>query len=121
MGGLAMLLIVDDDPAVKSAMERWLQLRGFEPDTAADGAEAVEKCRCSPYKIVIMDIEMPKMNGIEAIRAIKQNHPGMPIIILTGFVHDVEKLHDVAVEGILAKPIRMLELETAIRGVIERA
>ncbi len=101
-------------------MERWLRLRGFEPDTAVDGAEAVEKCRCNHYEIAIMDIEMPRMNGIEAIRVIKRNRPDMPIIVLTGFVHDVEKLHDVVVEGILTKPIRMHELEDAIRGVLER-
>ncbi len=116
-----MILLVDDEPAVRRAMERWMRLRGFDPDTAADGVEAVEKCRCNRYEIVVMDIEMPRMNGIEAIRRIKQDHMDLPIIILTGFVHDVERLHDITVEGILAKPIRMFELENAIRGVLGSA
>jgi len=116
-----MILIVDDEPAVRRAMERWLQLRGFDPDTAGDGVEAVEKCRNNHYDMVVMDIEMPRMNGIDAIRAIKQDRQDTRIIILTGFVHDVERLHDVMVEGVLAKPIRMMELENAIRGVLGAA
>ncbi len=102
-------------------MDRWLKLRGFETDTANDGAEAVEKCRCKAYEIVTMDLEMPRMNGVEAIRVIKRDSPTTPIIVLTGFVNDVEKLHGVTVEGILTKPIRMHDLENAIREVIERA
>ena len=115
-----MILIVDDEPTVRCAIERWLKLRGFEPDTAADGAEAVEKCRSCRYEAVVMDIEMPRMNGVEAIRLIKRDSPATPIIVLTGFVNDLERLRDVVVENILAKPIRMRDLEDAIRGVIAR-
>ena len=115
-----MILIVDDEPAVRYAMERWLKLRGFEVDTAADGAEAVEKCGGCAYETVIMDIEMPRMNGVEAIRIIKRDRHATPIIVLTGFVNDLERLHDVTVEDILTKPIRMHELENAIQGAIAR-
>lgn len=101
-------------------MDRWLRLRGFETDTATNGAEAVEKCRDRHYEIVTMDLEMPRMNGIEAIRVIKRDCPEIPIIVLTGFVNDLDKLHGLTVEGILIKPIRMHDLENAIRGVIER-
>jgi CheY-like chemotaxis protein len=101
-------------------MDRWLKLRGFETDTANDGAEAVQKCRCNSYELVTMDLEMPIMNGVEAIRVIKRDCPDTPIIVLTGFVNDLEKLHGVSVEGILTKPIRMYDLENAIREVLQR-
>jgi len=102
-------------------MDRWLRLRGFETDLAADGAEAVAKCKTNPYEIVTMDLEMPRMNGIEAIRIIKRDHPGLPVIVLTGFVNDLEKLHGLTVDGILTKPIRMHQLEEAIRETIAKA
>jgi CheY-like chemotaxis protein len=96
-------------------------MRGFETDTANDGAEAVEKCRANRYEIVTMDLEMPRMNGIEAIRVIKRDCPDTPILILTGFVNDVEKLHGLTVQGVLTKPVRMHDLESVIREVIARA
>jgi two-component system OmpR family response regulator len=115
-----VILIVDDEPAVRCAVDRWLQLRGFETDTANDGAEAVEKCRCNHYEIVTMDLEMPIMSGVEAIQVLKRDFPDLPILVLTGFVNDVERLHGVTVDGILTKPIRMHELESAIRKIIKR-
>ena len=115
-----MILIVDDEASVRSAMDQWLRMRGFETDTANDGAEAVEKCRFNRYEIVTMDLEMPRMSGVEAIQLIKRDHPELPIIVLTGFANDVEKLHRVTVEAVLVKPIRMHELESAIRVIIDR-
>ncbi len=102
-------------------MERWMRLRGFEPDTATDGMEAVEKCRLNRYEIIVMDVEMPRMDGIEAIQVIKREGCHAPIIVLTGFVHDLERLRGISVEVVLAKPIRMQELENAIRNIIATA
>ena len=116
-----MILIVDDEPAIRYAIDRWMRLRGFDTDTANDGAEAVEKCRCKQYEMVTMDIEMPIMNGVEAIRVLKRDCPDMPIIVLTGFVNELERLHGVRVEGVLVKPIRMHDLEKAIRDILARA
>lgn len=112
------ILIVDDETGIRSALGRWFCIRGFQVDEAADGAEAVQKCRQGVYDVVTMDLEMPRMNGLEAIEAIGTLRPGMPVIILTGFLQDIEIRPDCHAARVLTKPIRLQELEKHVRDVL---
>ena len=113
-----LILIVDDDPTIRVAMDRWFKVRGFDTDVAEDGVEAVEKCRNNYYDVVTMDLEMPRMNGIDAIRIIKQDVPNIPIIVLTGYARNADQLQNMGVERILTKPLRMMELEKEVRRIV---
>jgi len=112
------ILIVDDETGIRNALGRWFCIRGFHVDEAADGVEAVQKCRQGAYDVVTMDLEMPRMNGLEAIEAIGAMRPGMPVIILTGFLQEVEIGPDCRAARILTKPIRLQELEKHVRDVL---
>jgi len=112
------ILIVDDETGIRNALGRWFYIRGFQVDEAADGVEAVQKCRQTSYDIVTMDLEMPRMNGLAAIDAIGTICPGTPVIILTGFLQEVEIGPECRAARILTKPIRLQELEKHVREVL---
>lgn len=112
------LLIVDDEPKVRTALVSWFKLRGYCVDEAVNGYEAVKKCQQKEYDIVTMDIEMPQMNGIEAIEFIRKDYPDLPIIILTGFLLDTSTFPSNAVSAVLSKPLRPSELERHIRQAL---
>jgi len=93
------LLIADDDPVVRGSIRRVLER---DPDTevigeASDGEEAVRLARELHPGIVLMDISMPHMNGLEALRLTKQAHPDTKVIVVT--VHGEEPYRKVAMAG----------------------
>jgi CheY-like chemotaxis protein len=73
---LGRALVVDDEPVIRSLYSEVLQAMGFKVDTAADGQEGIERLRASPYNLIISDIRMPKMTGIELILKADQIRPG---------------------------------------------
>lgn len=118
--GKPRLLIVDDEHGIRAALDRWFSLRGFEVDQAADGREALECCRKKQYDIITMDLEMPKMGGLEAIPAIRKFQPRVPIVVLTGYVQDGGAALESGAAKVLTKPVRLRELEEELRGLLVR-
>jgi len=80
------VLVVDDEPTIPPAIGRLVNVSGYESEGAADGAEALEKIAPDPlrYDLVFLDINMPGMDGIEALPKIKELDPDLPVVILTG-------------------------------------
>lgn len=78
------LLLVDDEPDVLHAYTRRFERRNAEIETASTGGEALEKVGKDRFDVVILDVMMPGMNGIETLRRIKALKPDLPVIILTG-------------------------------------
>lgn len=78
-------LVVDDDPAMQLALQETLNRNGFEVSTASDGNEGVERCMQEPFVIVIADVRMPRVGGIEMLRAIKRQTPGTVVIMMTAY------------------------------------
>lgn len=114
------ILIVDDDEAIRTALQRWFSLRGFEANVAEDGVDAVEKCTIDAYDVLLMDLEMPRMGGIEAMARVGELLPGVPVIVLTGY-------SDVSNEGVLSdaakvlnKPLPLRDIEGAVRELLAR-
>jgi DNA-binding NtrC family response regulator len=79
------LLVVDDEFAIQKALVKYLRKIGYDVDSANDGAEAVEKVKNKIYDLVISDLKMPNMSGIELIRACKKISPSTTFLIMTGF------------------------------------
>lgn len=109
------ILIVDDDMNVRSAFHHWFSCRGFDADEAEDGVEAVEKCTRGAYDVITLDLEMPRMTGVQALPLIRKSQPDVPIIVLTGYANETGStgLNDVA--RVLIKPMSLRELETVVR------
>lgn len=119
----ASILIVDDYKMIREAWNQLLQLHGYVNvvGEAENGKEAIEKCELLKPDLVLMDINMPEMNGVDAIRIIKNQHPWIKIIALTvqmelAFVKSVLKY---GAEGFITKNSDKEELFKAIELVLD--
>lgn len=112
------ILIVDDESSIRTALQRWFTIRGFDVDQAADGVEAVDKCQEQCYDIVTMDLEMPRMNGLEAIVALRKFRPEVPIVVLTGYMREGQSAMSYGATKVMTKPVRLVDLETQIRELL---
>ena len=79
------VLIVDDEAVIRKGLLRVMQGRGYHAESAESGFEAIEKLQKTPFNIVITDLKMPGMDGIEVLKAIKILQPDVPVIIITGY------------------------------------
>lgn len=113
------ILIVDDDALIRDAMQRWFSFRGFEADAAGDGVEAVEKCAAGRYDVITLDLEMPRMTGVEALPHIRRSLPDVPVVVLTGYLHGFEPSALAEVSEVLLKPLGLGEVEQVVRRVLE--
>lgn len=79
------VLVVDDEIAIQKALTRFLRKLDYDADGAGDGAEAVEMCKHKAYDLVISDLTMPTMTGIELLREVRKIHPDAAFLIMTGY------------------------------------
>lgn len=107
------VLVVDDEEMVRSTVTRLLTLSGHDVERAASGAEALEMFSKDKYDVVFTDFGMPEMTGAELARALKDEAPDFPVVLLTGYT-ETEAAHD-QVDGILSKPFKRDDLDTAIQ------
>lgn len=112
------ILIVDDEALLRRTMLAWFEERGFLVDSAADGVEAVEKCSHNQYDIVALDLEMPQMDGLEAMSRIKAMKPDLPVVIVTGFIDRFPGAVLDNAARIFLKPISMRELESELLVIL---
>jgi DNA-binding response OmpR family regulator len=120
----AQILIVDDDANVLLALSRSLKLRGYPyVDEAHSGAEAVEKITRVPYNVMLLDIRMPEMDGMEVLQKAQQIRPNLQVIILTGHAameSALAALKSGVVVDYLMKPASLDQVEAAIRKALRR-
>jgi len=81
----ANILVVDDDPVVRKALKRVLEMRGHSVKTCGTGSVAIEECKSGAFRIAFVDHKMPEMDGMEVIRRIKEIRPSMAIIMITAY------------------------------------
>lgn len=113
------LLVVDDEFAIQKALVKYLKKLGYDVDSAGDGAEAIEKAKGKSYDLVLSDLKMPNMTGIELIRACKKISPSTSYLIMTGF-GTIETAIDAIKEGAFHYITKPFELDD-IALLIEKA
>jgi DNA-binding NtrC family response regulator len=119
----APILVVDDEPDMRAALSHSLNRSGFSVEIAASGSEAVLKIKNSPFSLVISDIKMPEMTGMDLLGTIKNISPGIPVIMITAFGtinNAVEAMQAGATDYIL-KPFSFEILEAAVKKAIAAA
>jgi len=123
MAEQARILVVDDEPAVQSALARALSLEHYEVAQASDGREALERLGNAPYEAVILDIAMPRMDGLEVCRRLRQGGDTTPVLMLTarGEVDDRVAGLDAGADDYLVKPFALRELLARVRALLRRA
>jgi two-component system KDP operon response regulator KdpE len=115
------ILVVDDEPQIRRVMRTTLVAQGYEVSDARTGDEALELVRSEKYDLVLLDVNMPGISGIQTCREIRQGSD-LPIIMLTvrGTERDKVQALDAGADGYLTKPFSMSELLARIRAVLRR-
>lgn len=116
------ILVVDDEKHIIKGIKFNLEHEGYQVETGYDGEEAVELARTGRYDLIILDIMMPKIDGLEACRRIRE-FSAVPIVMLTARGEDMDKLigFDYGVDDYLTKPFNILELKARVRAILRRA
>jgi two-component system KDP operon response regulator KdpE len=117
-----LVLVVDDEPQILRVMRAGLPARGYEVKTASDGEAALEEIRKEMPDILILDLVMPGMTGLEACRRVRE-FSGVPIIVLSakGGERDKVAALDSGADDYVTKPFGMDELLARVRAVLRRA
>src|SRR5271169_535160 len=111
------ILIVDDDPGQRSLLNSFLRSQGFETALADSGERALEMLRAGKFAMMISDVRMPGLSGLETLRRARQEHATLPVLLVTAFtdIRDaVAAMRDGAV-NYLSKPIDLDELLASVR------
>ncbi len=116
------ILVVEDEQSLASALDRGLTKLGYAVDVAGDGEEALEKAGATPYDVVCLDLNLPRVDGLEVCRRLRGDRFGGAIIMLTarsGINERVAGL-DKGADDYLVKPFAFSELAARIRAVTRR-
>ena len=116
------LLVVDDEPAVRSALERALRLEGYEVELAADGAEALRSLAAATPDAIVLDVLMPNVDGLEVCRRLRRAEDQTPVLLLTArdAVADRVEGLDAGADDYLVKPFALEELFARLRALLRR-
>ncbi|MEU6846920.1 response regulator transcription factor [Streptomyces sp. NPDC046716] len=117
------ILIVDDEPAVREALQRSLAFEGYGTEVAVDGADALEKTAAYRPDLLVLDIQMPRMDGLTAARRLRATGSTTPILMLTArdTVGDRVTGLDAGADDYLVKPFELDELFARVRALLRRS
>ena len=122
-GGKERVLIVDDEKDLVAMYRRGLESLGYTVETCEDGQQALERITRDPdrYDIVVTDMTMPRLTGLELIGQVRRIRPDLPVILCTGFSPQISSssTRDLAINKVLMKPVGIRDLVTAIRAVLD--
>ncbi|WP_030771240.1 response regulator transcription factor [Streptomyces sp. NRRL F-2664] len=121
--GEARILVVDDEPAVREALRRSLAFEGYAVQTAVDGLDALDKADSYAPDLIVLDIQMPRMDGLTAARRLRASGSVTPILMLTArdTVGDRVTGLDAGADDYLVKPFELDELFARVRALLRRS
>ena len=116
------ILLVDDEPLILKGLKYTLEQDGYETDTAVDGQEALDKFFSGMYDLVLLDVMLPKVDGLSVCQRIRETS-SVPIIMLTAKGEDMDKILglEYGADDYMTKPFNILEVRARIRTVLRRA
>lgn len=119
----AKILIVDDQKGVRRLLEELFRQEGWEVRSAADGLEALELVAKVLPDLILIDVKMPNMNGLEATQEIMQRQPGISIIMMTAYgeIEVVRQALDAGVKRCISKPFDIKDLRDMVDKVMAEA
>ena len=115
------VLVVEDEAAIADAVAYALEGEGFEVDRAGDGEEALARARDKDYELIVLDLRLPKVNGIEVTRTLR-GESIVPILMLTAKDSEVDRVVglEVGADDYVTKPFSMAELISRVRAILRR-
>ncbi|MFF4414119.1 response regulator transcription factor [Streptosporangium sp. NPDC001559] len=121
-GETARVLVVDDEPALREALQSSLEFEGYRVGLAQDGQAALDVLRREPYELVLLDVMMPRLDGLTACRRLRAAGNHVPVLMLTArdAVGDRVSGLDAGADDYLVKPFELDELLARVRALLRR-
>ena len=118
----AKVLLIEDEPKVAASVKTWLEENDFTVELAPDGAVGRHMAQSKRYDIVLLDLNLPFVNGLEVCRSVRAVHPQMPIILVTALGSVEQKLtgFDAGADDYVVKPFDFRELLARMRTLLKR-
>ena len=115
------ILIVDDNMNMSSLLREILEVFDFEGVNVESGEKALESLESEQYDMVITDLKMPGMSGEELFSAVKQDHPEMPVVVITGYSVSSPETQIILgkADGFLHKPFKVTDVEGLLKDVLK--
>jgi len=116
------VLIIEDDPNVAEVVSRYLEREGYAVDTSADGLEGLEQALADPPDLVVLDLMLPSLGGLDVCRRLRAKVP-VPVIMLTARGEEVDRIAglELGADDYVAKPFSPRELTARVKAVLRRA
>jgi DNA-binding response OmpR family regulator len=116
------ILVVDDDPNIAEVVSRYLAREGYDVETSSDGAVALERALASPPDLIVLDLMLPGIDGLELCRRLRATSP-VPIIMLTAKGDEADRVIglELGADDYVAKPFSVKELTARVKSVLRRA
>jgi DNA-binding response OmpR family regulator len=117
------ILIVEDEPSIALALDDDLRREGYETEVAADGDTAAQKARSQEWDLILLDVMLPKKDGFEVCRELRQAGIRTPILLLTARTHEAEKVLglELGAYDYVTKPYSARELRARVKALLRRS
>jgi DNA-binding NtrC family response regulator len=117
------VLVVDDDPIVLESCRRVLEAEGFTVFLAASAAEGLEALEGQDYAVLVADVKMPEVDGLQLLALARKRHPRVPVLMMSGYPTSdtVAAAMETGADGFLPKPFTPEELVSAVRRAAGRS
>lgn len=117
---MARILVAEDDIPVRAFIRRTLEARGHEVTVVGDGAEAILRLSRHSYDLLLADIVMPNMDGVELALKVARDWPDLPLLLMSGYAIQRQRGHGLGdlAKAVLQKPFTMVELNHAVEQVL---
>ncbi len=121
--GMTRILIVEDEPNMVSGLRDNFEYEGYDVITASDGSEGLERALADSPDLVVLDVMMPKMSGLDVCKQLKAKRPSIPVIMLTARGQEVDKVVglELGADDYVTKPFSIRELMARVKAVLRRA
>jgi DNA-binding NtrC family response regulator len=122
MSSPAKILLVDDEQRFRTTTSKLLAAKGFATSTAGSGSEALEQMKENPFDVVILDVRMPEMGGVEVLAELKKLDPHVEVIIMTGYasVDTAKEIMKLGAYDFMLKPCAIDDLVEKIEAACDR-